>query len=144
MQCVFTAPLSHNVPPQTLRFFTFSQALAKELHVQFQLDDTWRPPALPPIAPENSGNPPPPPPRPPSPNFPIAESRIIRMVPIYSSSLSTYFLPTVKKRHLCSNPISNSIRNRQRVSIIVFRSLPRRLPMPTRDASSSWRHPRSA
>jgi hypothetical protein len=77
-------------------FFTLSQALAKELHVQFQLDDTWQPPALPPIAPENSVNPPPPPPRPPSPKFPIAESRIIRMVPIYSSSLSTYFLPTVR------------------------------------------------
>jgi hypothetical protein len=73
---------------------TRCNALAKELHVQFQLDGSWQPPALPPIAPEGD-NPPPPPPKPPSPRPPLAESRIIRLVPIYAATLSTYFVPNI-------------------------------------------------
>ena len=73
---------------------TRCNALAKELHVQFQLDYTFGAPALPPIAPEGS-DPPPPPPSPPSPRPPLAESRIIRLVPIYAATLSTYFLPQI-------------------------------------------------
>ena len=74
---------------------TRCNALAKEMHVQFQLDSTWHPPALPPIAPENSGIPPPPPPRPPSPRPPLIEDRIIRRVSVYAATLSTYFLPQI-------------------------------------------------
>ena len=73
--------------------------------MQFQLDGSWQPPALPPIAPEGS-NPPPPPPKPPSPRPPLAESRIIRLVPIYAATLSTYFVPTVTF-NLHSNPAYN-------------------------------------
>ena len=74
---------------------TRCNALAKELFVQFQLDDTWGAPALPPIAPVDGSDPPPPPPQPPSPRPPLAEDRIIRLVPIYAATLSTYFVPTV-------------------------------------------------
>lgn len=68
-------------------------ALAIEMHTQFQLNDfTWNPPDLPPIAP--SITPPPPPPSPPVPKPPEAEARLLRLVPIYRATLSTYFVPT--------------------------------------------------
>ena len=69
-------------------------ALAVEMHTQFELADfTWNPPNLPPIAP--GIDPPPPPPLPPSPLPPLEERRLLRLVPIYRATLSTYFLPTV-------------------------------------------------
>ena len=77
---------------------TRCNALAKELHVQFQLDYSWGTPSLPPIAPSGSGDPPPPPPSPPSPHIPLTDARFIRLVPIYAAQLSTYFIPNVVRR----------------------------------------------
>ena len=77
--------------PLTLLCSNLAQALARDLHVQFQFDYSWNPPSLPPISPHDAS--PPPPPKPPSPKPPAAEAAIIRRVPIYAATLSTYFVP---------------------------------------------------
>jgi hypothetical protein len=66
-------------------------ALAIEMHVQFELGDlSWNPPSLPPLVP--NVEPPPPPPSPPSPRPPKEEQDKLKMVPVYRARLSSYYM----------------------------------------------------